>query len=99
MRENAKALNLKNMKETIVNYSGDNEEFNKIWDSFYQMACTRFISRDTWEKFYDQCRGWYVDEENACVRDGCNCSEGVDSIVWTYTPDAEYRTNTKPIDD
>ena len=25
-----KNLNLKNMKETLVNYSGDNEEFNAI---------------------------------------------------------------------
>ena len=30
-----KALNLKNMKETIVNYSGDQKEFDKIWDGFY----------------------------------------------------------------
>lgn len=84
--KNAKALNLKNMKETIVNYSGDQKEFDKIWDAFYQMTCVGFISQDTWKKFVDQCAGWYVDEENACV-----CDEGVDSIVWEYTPDAEYR--------
>lgn len=89
--EKAKALNLKNMKETIVNYSGSQEEFDKIWDGFYQMACIGFISQDTWGKFFDQCRGWYVDEENTCVRDECRCPEGVDSIVWEYTPDAEYR--------
>ena len=89
--KNAKALNLKNMKETIVNYSGDHEEFDKIWDAFYMMACIGFISQDTWKKFSDQCAGWYVDDENACVRDGQHCPEGVDSIVWEYTPDAEYR--------
>lgn len=89
--KNAKALNLKNMKETIVNYSGDQKEFDKIWDAFYQMACIGFISQDTWEKFCDQCAGWYVDEENACVRDDRHCPEGVDSIVWKYTPDAEYK--------
>ena len=89
--KNAKALNLKNMKETIINYSGNNEEFNKIWDSFYQMTCIGFISQDTWEKFSDQCMGWYVDEENACVRDDRNCPEGIDAIVWAYTPDAEYK--------
>lgn len=72
-----KALNLKNMKETIVNYSGDQKEFDKIWDGFYQMACIGFISKDTWEKFSDQCAGWYVDEENACVRDGRRCPEGL----------------------
>lgn len=91
MKTNAKALNLKNMKETIVNYSGDQEEFNKIRDNFYQMSCIGFISQDTWRKFFEQCRGWYIDEENACVRDKCKCYEGVDSIVWEYTPDAEYK--------
>lgn len=45
--KNCKLLNLKNMKETIVNY--------------------------------EQCAGWYVDEENACVRDERNCPEGVDA--------------------
>ena len=89
--KNVKALNLKNMKETIVNYSGDQKEFDTIWDSFYQMACIGFISPDVWEKFSNQCAGWYFDEENACVRDELNCHEGVDSIVWAYTPDAEYR--------
>ena len=34
---------------------------------------------------------WYADEENACVRDERHCPEGVDSIVWEYTTDAEYR--------
>ena len=77
MKTNTKALNLKNMKETIVNYSGTQEEFNKIWDAFYQMACIGFISQDTWRKFFDQCHGWYIDEENACVRDECKCPEGV----------------------
>lgn len=48
-----KLLNLKNMKETIVNYSGDQKEFDKIWDAFYQMACIGFISQDTWIKFFD----------------------------------------------
>ena len=52
MKTNAKALNLKNMKETIVNYSGNQEEFNKIWDTFYQMSCIGFISQDTWRKFF-----------------------------------------------
>ncbi|MEE1400919.1 MAG: hypothetical protein UF305_01325 [Oscillospiraceae bacterium] len=89
--KNAKALNLKNMKETIVNYSGDQKEFDKIWDAFYQMACIGFISPDTWKKFLDQCAGWYVDEENACVLDERHTFEGADIIVWKYTPYAEYK--------
>lgn len=86
-----KALNMKNMKETIVNYSGDQKEFDKIWDTFYQMACLDFIDQDTWRKFYDQCASWYIDEENACVRDSRQCTEEIDSIVWKYTPDKEYK--------
>ncbi len=91
MKKNKKALNLKNMKETIVNYSGDQEEFDKIWESFRQMAYFGFLSLDTWKEFFEQCGGWYVDEENACVRDEHRCPEGVDSVVWKFTPDAEYR--------
>ena len=41
-----KLLNLKNMKETIVNYSSDQKEFDKIWDALYEMACIGFIDSD-----------------------------------------------------
>lgn len=88
--KNVKALNLKNMKETLVNYSGNQEEFAKIWNGFYQMAFLGFISRETWAKFVVQCSGWYYDEEGDCIRDERHCPEGVDRIVWKYTPDAEY---------
>ena len=86
-----KELNLKNMKETLVNYSRDQEEFSKIWDGFYQMAYLGFISRETWMKFARQCHGWYYDEYCDCIRDELHCPEGGDSIVWKYTPDAKYR--------
>ena len=86
-----KTVNLKNKKETIVNYSGTQKDFDTIWDGYYQMACLGFISQDTWRKFFEQCRGWYIDEENNCVRDEQRCYNGIDTIVWTYTADAEYR--------
>ena len=86
-----KSLNLKNMKETLVNYSRDQEEFSKIWNEFYEMVCLGFISWPTWVKFDEQCRGWYYDEYSKCIRDERHCQDGVDSIVWKYTPDAEYR--------
>lgn len=89
--KNAKAFNLKNMKETLVNYSVGQEEFDKIWDTFYQMFLLGFISRDTWVKFSDQCTGWYVDEENGCIRDARICLGEGDFIVWEITPYAEYR--------
>ena len=85
-----KLLNLKTMKETLVNYSGNQEEFSKIWDMFYDLVCMRFISWETWMKFTEQCRGWYYDEYCNCIRDERNCQEGSDSIVWKYTPDAKY---------
>ena len=81
-----KSLNIKNMKESIVNCSGGQEGFDKIWETFYWMACLGFISPDTWRKFNDQCRGWCVDEVNGCVYD---VQDG--STVWEYTPDAEYK--------
>ena len=86
-----KALNLKNMKETLINYSGNQEEFSNIWNEFFRMVCLGFISWQTWGKFDEQCRGWYYDEYSKCIRDECHCQEGVDSIVWKYTPDSEYR--------
>ena len=85
-----KLLNLKTMKETLVNYSGNQEEFSKIWDMFYDLVCMRFISWETWMKFTEQCRGWYYDEYCNCIRDERSCQEGVDSIVWKYTPNDEY---------
>ena len=89
--KNVKALNLKNMKETLVNYSGDQDEFDKIWYGFYKMVCMNFISWETWTKFFEQCSGWYYDEDSGCILDQNHCPEGVDSIiVWKYTPDAEY---------
>ena len=85
-----KALNLKNIKFTFLNYSVDQEKFYEIWNVFYQMVCLGFISWGTWKKFSKQCRGWYYDEYSNCIRDELHCQEGVDSIVWKYTPDAEY---------
>lgn len=88
------SLNIKNMKERIINYSGDQKEFDIIWDSFYTMSCIGFIDRETWVKFFNECAGWYIDDgyinkddNNIYVRDGRNN----DSIIWTYTGDAEYK--------
>ena len=81
-----KNLNLKNMKETLVNYSECQSEFDKIWDTFYEMVCLDYISHDTWKKFYEQCKGWYVDETNAEIRD----SEHDNKIIWKYNPETFY---------
>lgn len=66
----AKALNLKNMKETIVNYcNANNDDFTEIWRQFYSMTCMGFISADTWQKFFDQCHGWVVTDDGGKVVD------------------------------
>lgn len=86
-----KPINLKNMKEAIVNNSKNQKEFDKIWNTFFEMFCMDFIDSDTMKEFYEQCEGWYIDDINSCVRDKRNCTEGTDSIVWQYTPEAEYK--------
>lgn len=82
----AKYLNLKNMKETLVNYSGDNQEIQKIWDGFHLMACMDFITGDTWRKFYEECKGWYVTDDGSEVRDSAHD----DKLIWTYNGETEY---------
>lgn len=82
-----KNLNLKNMKETLINYSECQSEFDKIWHAFYEMACVGFIDQNTWRKFYDQCKGWYVSEDETEIRD----SEREDKLVWKYTSESEYK--------
>lgn len=82
-----KALNLKNMKEALINYSGTQYEMDKIWNALFEMTCMNFISRETWVKFFEQCKGWYITEDNCEVRD----SEDNDAVVWIYNPESEYR--------
>lgn len=86
MKNTAKALNLKNMKETLINYSGEQKELENIWNWFWHMATMGFITRDTWNRFYDQCAGWYVTDDGSCVRD----MNRDDALVWEYTGDAVY---------
>lgn len=60
--QKARSLNLKNMKETLVNYcGGDRVEFGDIWDGFIMMRHLGFISDDTWNKFYVECGSWTID--------------------------------------
>lgn len=84
--KNVKALNIKNMKETLVNYSGEQSELEKVWESFYSMVCLGFIDRETWKKFFDQCKGWYITEDQSEVRD----MEHDDALVWRYTSESFY---------
>ena len=83
--KNMKTLNLKNMKETQVNYSGTQEEMNKIWDTLYQMVCLGFISNDLWMKFSDECQGWVIEGNKVIdTRHG-------DRVVYEYDLGETYR--------
>ena len=79
--EKAKALNLKTMKEALINYSSDSRDLEKIWDGFHMMYLIGFISSDTWTKFFDQCKGWYITSDLKEVRD----SENDDKLVWSFS--------------
>ncbi len=87
--KNVKALTVKNMKETLVNDSHSQKEFNRIWDTFYQMFVLRYISISIWVKFFENCRGWYYDKTCDCIRDAL-FFENLDGLVWKYTPDSKY---------
>ena len=50
------------------------------------MSCFDYIAQDTWKKFFEQCKGWYVDETNAEIRD----SEQGDKIIWKYNAETLY---------
>lgn len=85
-KEYKRALNVKQMKEALVNYSGESEEFFRIWKTFYHMQCMGFITHDEWKRFYEECHGWHVTEDQSEVRDGDND----DKLIWRYTSDAMY---------
>lgn len=79
------ALNVKNMKERLVNYSGNYTDFENIWTTFQQMACMGFITNEEWKRFYDECKSWYIDEESAQVIDGNG------NVIWTYNSETQYK--------
>lgn len=85
----AKSFNIKNMKEALVNFSGDQKAFAGIYTGFLRMARMGFISEETWEKFRDEVAGWYIweDGKRVCMRD----ARQDDGIIWEYTPDELYK--------
>jgi len=82
-----KTLTLKNIKETLVNYTGEQCILDELWFAFREMMCLGFISDDLWNKIYEQCGGWFIDEAANCVRD---MRQG-GTIIWKYTEDKQYK--------
>lgn len=59
--KSARSLNVKQMKETLVNYcGGDPVEYDKIYDTFRTMALMRFISDREWRRFFNETQGWTI---------------------------------------
>lgn len=81
----AKGLNIKNMKETLVNYcGGDEKEFDKIWDGFRLMALTGFITDDTWRKFWTECQGWTIIEDKLIDIRWDDNGEAVETVIFDF---------------
>ena len=83
----AKALNLKNMTEDFVNFTGSNEEMKTLWKAFCLLERAGYISLETWIKFFNRCAGWHVSKDGTRVLDSRNDN----SLVWEYTPDDTFR--------
>lgn len=80
-----KTLNLKNMKEALINYSGTQEELNKIWDMFHEMEVLGFISPDLWNRFYNACAGWVIEGDKVID------TRNDDKVVYEYSLGESYR--------
>lgn len=85
--KNVKTLNIKNMTEDYVNFTGSNEEMETLWKAFYLLVNAGYISSETWIKFYNRCAGWRVTEDGKRVVD----SRRNDSLVWEYSSDDTFR--------
>lgn len=83
-----KNLNVKQMKETLVNFSGDQSEMTKVWKTFWRMHNMGFISNEDWCRFFNETSGWYVTEDGAEVRNADD-----DSLIYRYTPHYSYRAD------
>ena len=85
-----KALSIDTMKEALINYAHNQEEMDDIWNALYMMYRFDFIDHHTWRGFYEECVGWYFDEENNCVRDCHQLVGHKDAIVWEYREGVVY---------
>lgn len=88
----AKALNIKNMKETLINMSnGDQAEFDKMWDLFYDMCTLGFITTDTWMKFHKQCSSWQIYENKVIDIKWTSDGDPIETIIHDYNSEEVYR--------
>lgn len=57
-----KSITVATMKNALLSYSSNQDDFDDIWFAFVTMTNVHIISEEIWAKFYISCRGWYVDE-------------------------------------
>lgn len=55
-------ITVNDMKNALLAYSSNQDEFDEIWFAFVTMTNVHIINDEIWSKFYISCRGWYVDE-------------------------------------
>ena len=65
-----KSITVAAMKNALLSYSSNQDDFDEIWFAFVTMYNVHIISEEIWAKFYNSCRGWYVDEYGT-MRDSC----------------------------
>ena len=58
-------MSVKKMVDLYVEY-GVSED---TWKMMYEMTCHNLISRDNWTKFFNKCKGWYLNEETNTIDD------------------------------
>ena len=80
-----KYVSVKALKEAYVNYTGDQEEMNKLYDAIYTVACAGLIDSNVWKKFNEDVAGWFYDDELGAVVD-----DRTDKVIWFYNPYAIY---------
>lgn len=57
-----KTITVNDMKNALLAYSSNQDEFDEIWFAFVTMTNVHIINDEIWSNFYISCRGWYVDE-------------------------------------
>ena len=57
-----KSITVAAMKNALLSYSSNQDDFDEIWFAFVTMYNVHIISEEIWANFYISCRGWYVDE-------------------------------------
>ena len=59
-------MSVKKMIELYVTY----ELSEETWNMMREMTYHGLISLDNWDKFYNRCKDWYMNDEMSAIVDG-----------------------------